>query len=164
MSIGLGGVTIDENSEVWSLATVMIEYSGGGTPGFANIQFLLMDGSGGDPPSTDAFFIIDDVELDLTTDVNEDNSIVPDQPHLYNNYPNPFNPSTTIKYALPEASHVTLKIFNTLGEEVSVLVNRVMDAGTHRINFEASQLNSGIYFYQLITADFVESKKMMLMK
>jgi hypothetical protein len=62
--------------------------------------------------------------------------INPVQYALSQNYPNPFNPSTTINFTLPEASNVTLKIFNTLGEEVSVLVNRVMEAGTHNVNFE----------------------------
>jgi len=100
----------------------------------------------------------------VVTDVISAETINPVEFNLSQNYPNPFNPSTTIKFTLSEASNVTLKIFNTLGEEVSVLVNRVMQVGTHEVNFEASQLNSGIYFYQLITADFVETKKMMLMK
>ncbi|UCH66823.1 MAG: T9SS type A sorting domain-containing protein, partial [Ignavibacterium sp.] len=90
--------------------------------------------------------------------------INPAQYALSQNYPNPFNPSTTINFTLPEASNVTLKIFNTLGEEVSVLVNRVMEAGTHNVNFDASQLQSGIYFYRLEAGTFNQVRKMTLLK
>ncbi|MEJ2195247.1 MAG: T9SS type A sorting domain-containing protein, partial [Ignavibacteriaceae bacterium] len=83
---------------------------------------------------------------------------------LSQNYPNPFNPNTTIKFSIPEASNVTLKVFNTLGEEISVLVNRVMEAGTHEINFDASQLHSGIYFYRIDAGAFSQVKKMTLLK
>ncbi len=84
--------------------------------------------------------------------------------NLSQNYPNPFNPSTTIKFTLPVTSNVTLKIFNTLGEEVSVPVNRVMEVGTHEVNFDASQLNSGVYFYRLRADGFMQTRKMMLLK
>lgn len=90
--------------------------------------------------------------------------INPAQFDLSQNYPNPFNPSTTIKFSLPEASNVTLKVFNTLGEEVTVLVNRIMEAGTHEVNFEASQLQSGIYFYRLEAGTFSQVKKLTLLK
>ena len=88
----------------------------------------------------------------------------PAQYGLSQNYPNPFNPNTTIKFSIPEASNVTLKVFNTLGEEISVLVNRVMEAGTHEINFDASQLQSGIYFYRIDAGAFSQVKKMTLLK
>ncbi len=165
MTLGSGGWEQDETVDFFALATITILYSDpGGTAAHANIQFITVDDFGSGQPSVDSWFIIDDVEFSGVVSVNDDNSIVPDKPHLYNNYPNPFNPSTTIYYSLPVTSNVTLKIFNTLGEEVSVLVNSVMEAGTHEVNFEASQLNSGIYFYQLRTGNFVETKKMMLLK
>jgi hypothetical protein len=165
-TLGSGGWEQDENVDFFALATITILYSDpGGTAAHANIQFITLDDLGSGQPSTDSWFIIDDVELSgVVSDVNEDETINPVEFNLSQNYPNPFNPSTTIYYALPEASNVTLKIFNTLGEEVSVLVNSVMEAGTHEVNFEASQLNSGIYFYQLRTGNFVETKKMMLLK
>ncbi|NOR75227.1 MAG: T9SS type A sorting domain-containing protein [Draconibacterium sp.] len=90
--------------------------------------------------------------------------INPVQYNLSQNFPNPFNPSTTIQYSIPEVSNVTLKVFNTLGEEVSVLVNRIMEAGTYEVNFEASQLHSGIYFYRLDTGTFSQVKKMTILK
>ena len=83
---------------------------------------------------------------------------------LFQNYPNPFNPTTTIEFSLPERSFVKLTIYNTLGQEVEVLVNEEKQAGTHRIQFNASNLPSGIYFYRLETSKFVETKKMILIK
>ncbi len=89
---------------------------------------------------------------------------IPDKYELFQNYPNPFNPSTTIKYDLPEAGFVTIKIYDILGREVSSLLNEEMKAGSHQINFDASSLSSGTYFYRIQAADFVETKKMVLLK
>jgi hypothetical protein len=97
---------------------------------------------------------------------NEVNAEVtsPVQFELAQNYPNPFNPSTTIKFSIPQSSDVTLKIFNTLGQEVSTLLDQNMEAGSHTINFDASELNSGIYFYKLDAGSYSEVKKMTLLK
>ncbi|MEO8232110.1 MAG: T9SS type A sorting domain-containing protein [Ignavibacteriota bacterium] len=83
---------------------------------------------------------------------------------LDQNYPNPFNPSTKISFGLPERSNVVLKIFNTLGQQVTELVNESLEAGTHAYNFDASKLTSGIYIYSLRTDAGVISKKMTLIK
>ena len=83
---------------------------------------------------------------------------------LDQNYPNPFNPATLIRYGLPKESDVVLKVYNILGEEVRTLVNTVQQAGWHEVNFEASQLTSGLYIYRIEATDFVEIKKMMLIK
>jgi len=83
---------------------------------------------------------------------------------LYQNYPNPFNPSTKIKFGLPENTRVKLEIYNTLGERVEVLRNEEMEAGYHEIDFNASRLSSGVYFYSIQTGSFSEVKKMMLLK
>ena len=83
---------------------------------------------------------------------------------LSQNYPNPFNPTTTITYEIPYREQVTLKVFNTLGQEVTTLVDEEKSQGRHKIEFDASGLSSGVYFYVLSTSDFVESKKMILMR
>ena len=83
---------------------------------------------------------------------------------LSQNYPNPFNPSTTIRYSLPVTSNVKLSVFNILGEEVQILVNETKEAGIYTINFNASQLNSGIYFYKLVMRNFFWVKKMSLIR
>lgn len=80
------------------------------------------------------------------------------------NYPNPFNPSTTILFSLSAANHVTLKVFDLLGREVAELVNNQLQAGSHSINFDASKLSSGTYFYKLQVGNVVQVKKMLLMK
>jgi hypothetical protein len=89
---------------------------------------------------------------------------IPNKYELAQNYPNPFNPSTTIQFALPKAGVVSLKIYNILGEEVAELINREMNAGFKKINFDASHLSSGLYLYRISVGEFVDVKKMMLLK
>ncbi len=81
---------------------------------------------------------------------------------LYQNYPNPFNPSTTIRYSVPHRSHVMLTVFNTLGQRVAVLVNGEIDAGYHVVQFNASNLASGVYFCRLQAGSFLDVKKLVL--
>jgi len=83
---------------------------------------------------------------------------------LSQNFPNPFNPTTTIEFTLPERSFVKLVVFNTLGQEVAVLVNEEKGAGTHQIVWNAAQYPTGVYLYRLETKNFVSSRKMLLMK
>jgi flagellar hook assembly protein FlgD len=83
---------------------------------------------------------------------------------LEQNYPNPFNPSTTISYQLPKAEFVTVRIFDTIGNEVKTIVKENKPAGVHEVNFDASQLSSGIYLYKIDAGTFHQSKKMLLVK
>jgi hypothetical protein len=83
---------------------------------------------------------------------------------LQQNYPNPFNPSTAIEFALPKASFVTLKVYDLLGNEVATLVAEKLPAGEHRRVWEASGLASGVYLYRLQAADFVQTKKLILVR
>lgn len=94
----------------------------------------------------------------------EDTESLPNSYSLYQNYPNPFNPSTNIKFSIPESGIVTLKIYNVLGQEVAILTNNFLQAGTHILNFDASKLSSGVYIYQIHANNFVSSKKMLLIK
>jgi hypothetical protein len=84
--------------------------------------------------------------------------------NLSQNYPNPFNPGTTIKYSVPELSKVKLTLFNLLGEEVATLVNEEKVAGYYTVEFNAANLPSGVYFYRIQAGEFVQTKKMILMK
>ena len=83
---------------------------------------------------------------------------------LSDNFPNPFNPSTTITFALPQKGEVVLKIYNSLGQEVKTLVNEFKEEGIHKVNFDASNLPSGVYIYSIQANDFMQSKKMILLK
>jgi hypothetical protein len=94
----------------------------------------------------------------------EYSDVVPMQFILYNNYPNPFNPSTKIKFSIPKLSHVTLKIFDVLGKEAAVLVNEEKIPGEYEIEINAANLSNGVYFYQLKAGSFIETKKMLLLK
>jgi hypothetical protein len=91
-------------------------------------------------------------------------SLAPTDFVLEQNYPNPFNPSTTITYSVPVKARVSLKVFNSLGEVVTVLINEEKAAGSYEVEFDATRLPSGIYYYQLQTGSFVETKKMILLK
>jgi agmatine/peptidylarginine deiminase len=88
----------------------------------------------------------------------------PEEFYLSQNYPNPFNPTTKIKYQIPELSFVTLKVYDVLGNEIIILANEEKPAGYHNIELNASSLPSGIYFYRLQAGDFIETRKMVLMK
>ena len=88
---------------------------------------------------------------------------------LYQNYPNPFNPSTTIKYAIPainnrEATKVKLVVYDLLGREVATLVNGEKSAGSYQAYFDGSALTSGLYFYKLQAGNFIQTRKMLLIK
>ena len=89
---------------------------------------------------------------------------IPSAYQLYQNYPNPFNPSTTITYSLPEDGFVKLAVYNMLGEEVAAIVNTTQKAGRYEVNFNASQLSSGVYIYRIEAANFTASKKLILIK
>ena len=93
----------------------------------------------------------------------------PDDFILYQNHPNPFNPSTTIKYSIPNVGNenirsVQLMIYDVLGREVSTLVNTQQKPGLYEVDWDAANNSSGVYFYKLSVGSFVETKKMLLMK
>jgi hypothetical protein len=83
---------------------------------------------------------------------------------LHANYPNPFNPSTTIGFSLPRSGYVRMKVFNILGETVATLVNEELNVGTYTTQWNASSAASGVYFYRLQAGDFVDTKKLLLLK
>ena len=89
---------------------------------------------------------------------------VPTTFSLSQNYPNPFNPSTTFEFSISKSSHVVLEVFNILGQSVATLVDEAMIPGTYRMDFNASALSSGVYLYRLKAGDFVQTKRMVLMK
>jgi len=100
----------------------------------------------------------------IDTDVEEQVAGIPDKFGLEQNYPNPFNPETAISYSLPKSGLIKLEVFNTLGKKVETLVNKFKKAGSYRLIFNGSNLPSGVYFYRIITYEFIDTKKMILMK
>jgi len=98
------------------------------------------------------------------TNIKEEEHSFKTNYQLCQNYPNPFNPSTKISYQLPKAGNITLKVFDVLGKEVTTLVNEYKNIGRYEIEFNANNLPSGVYFYQLKAGNFVQTKKMILIK
>ena len=156
-----GVIVYDITTNSWAIDTLQIsskrhwmataEYEGGlyvvgGIDSIANavdiVEEIVPQGTAG---------------IDLSTQI-------PDGYYLMQNYPNPFNPNTKIKYQIPEFSFVSIKVFNVLGNEIATLVNEGKPAGIYEVNFDATTLPSGIYFYKIQAGSFTETKKMMLLK
>ncbi|GJQ62360.1 MAG: hypothetical protein SCALA702_14130 [Melioribacteraceae bacterium] len=177
-------VSVSENSVIldWSTATETnnkgFEVERASEDGqFVNIAFVEGNGTTSEiqkysftdyPEATGNYqYRLKQVDFDGAveySDVVEVSFGTPESFELGQNYPNPFNPSTTINFALPVASDVKVVVYNMLGQEVAELVNTAMDAGYHTINFDASQLTSGIYVYSISAGEFAQSRKMMLIK
>jgi len=104
------------------------------------------------------------ITVTLTTDVKEIGIDKPTAFNLFQNYPNPFNPTTKIQFSLPKDLFVKLNIYNSIGQELCILLNQNMPIGTYAISFDANDLPNGIYFYKIQTGEFSETKKMILMK
>ena len=94
----------------------------------------------------------------------EDEETLPVEYALEQNYPNPFNPSTTFRYSIPTQSKVVIKVYDILGNEITTLMDEEKSVGTYELTWNAEQLPSGVYFYQLKAGSFVETKKMLLLK
>ncbi len=168
----LSNITIDEDGSIYivpyngnRLITIkdkeVMEFELTGTSGVLNAfvknnngrNILFISGSGG----------IFTVNLSSTTSAGEKNGMLKDY-QLYQNYPNPFNPSTLISYQIPVDASVDLKVYNSLGAEVSTLVNQKQTAGIYNVIFDGSNLASGIYFYRIRAGEFSNTKKLILMK
>ncbi|MEN8191769.1 MAG: FISUMP domain-containing protein [Bacteroidota bacterium] len=100
----------------------------------------------------------------LATDMNNENTTLPISLNLYQNYPNPFNPTTKIEYTIPNQTNVKIKVFDVLGNDIATLVDERKSVGNYELKFDATQLPSGIYFYQMITDNFNQTKKMILIR
>lgn len=96
--------------------------------------------------------------------INNNNTGIPSSYSLKQNYPNPFNPATNVSFDVPKASQVKISVYDVMGKEVDVVVNKQMEAGSYSFTYDASKLSTGLYFYTLTSGDYKETKKMMLIK
>ncbi|MDX1373506.1 MAG: T9SS type A sorting domain-containing protein, partial [Nitrososphaeraceae archaeon] len=150
------------------------------------MDFIKYDGDPSDPPgpSKNWTFVkgeADGFQLEYATPLSLDQmealgmdvslvgvetsvSELPENFTLEQNYPNPFNPNTTIRYSIPQATHVELVVYDVLGNIVKTLVNAEQDAGNYQIGFDASDLGSGVYFYRINTVAYTNVRKLVLMK
>jgi len=116
-------------------------------------------------PSSDYKIFIRSISNQNTIGLSENNfTISPDEFLLMQNYPNPFNPNTTIQYSISEKGRVLLEVFDIIGQRIKTLVDEEQDAGLYEISFSSNGLSSGIYLYRMVSGDFVQMKKMILLK
>jgi len=144
---------------------------------FASIKFINGKGTTSDRtnytytdkkvPSGNITYRLKQVDLDGTSKYTDKLTVKVTAPAVFaleQNYPNPFNPVTVIKFSVPVDGMVNLTVYNLLGERVATLINSVVKAGVHEVNFDATRLSSGVYFYRIDAGKFSSSKKMMLLK
>jgi uncharacterized protein (TIGR03790 family) len=162
-----------------------IERKAEGEAGFASLEGVFIHGHGttlvpqayvfvdSTVPTGTVYYRLKQIDLDGAIEYHQPAKLVNNRRFdqlksqrvdLAQNYPNPFNPMTTIEFALPKSDRVTLKVYNTLGQEVATLVDGVREAGVHVTRFDGSAHASGLYIYQLRTSDFATTQKMLLVK
>jgi len=169
-TIGVGSIALNSASS-YTQFEVPIIYVDPTTPNKCILSFQILNPGSGVPISVGSEMYIDDLELSMDVVSDVEDEFQPVTFSLEQNYPNPFNPSTKIRYSIPsvtlsgvEESRVQLKVYDILGNELGTLVNEEKPAGNYEVDFNASQLSSGIYLYKLQTGSFVETKKMILLR
>lgn len=164
--VGAGVIQLNSAASYTQFAFPIVYDQGfSGTPDRCGISIQITDATGsGTGVTLGSEMYIDDLllSMDVVSDVEDE--IQPLTFQLKQNYPNPFNPSTKINYQISQNDFVSLKVYNILGNEVTTLVNENKPAGSYEVNFDASLLSSGTYFYKLQTGSFVETKKMIFLK
>ena len=167
LGVGAGAIVDSSAASSYRLFVVPIFYVLPDIPDTAIVQFAIFGPTSNDVHVGSTFYV-DDVSLSGSSDVGEHNEI-PAVFRLEQNYPNPFNPSTRIRYALPRESHVTLSIYNVIGQEVARVLDAEQQAGNREVAWTAPSTASGLYFYRLhaVGTDgtvYMETRKMILMK
>ncbi len=161
--IGVGSILLNGSSSYTQFA-IPITYIDASTPNKCIISFQILNPVGGVNVTLGSEMYLDDIELsmDIVSDVEDEFQPLTFQ--LMQNYPNPFNPSTKIQYQVSNTSHITLKVYDVLGNEVATLVNEEKQAGIYELYFNASSLSSGVYLYKIQAGSFIETKKMILLR
>jgi hypothetical protein len=168
-----GGVALGSTGASYKQFTIPIVYGVLQAPDSAMIEVYVGGASrSGSAASPGSYFLLDDLSFSgiaQATAVNDREPLTPNSFELQQNFPNPFNPSTTIRFSVPQTGHVSLKVYNVLGVEVASLVDEQKDAGTFSVHWNASGLPSGMYMYRLsVTSNegllFDESKKLVVLK
>lgn len=170
--IGAGVLAINAPADNYTAVTIPVTYVTDDIPDLATILVELTD-QNLNPAASGSYAEIDDLSFNIISDVNDQKETIEDF-SLEQNYPNPFNPTTKINYQLEKSGYVTLKVYDIIGNEITTLVNNQQPAGKYSVEFNASNLPSGVsarggyasgvYFYQLKAGDIVKTRKMTLIK
>lgn len=152
----------DPGNNSWSSGTKISKYTVAMGSTCHNNKIYIVGGSDGGP-SWNCYTNVYEGSFENLTSVEKKNE-KPEGYKLCQNFPNPFNPSTTIKFELPEVSHVKMILYNNIGEKVKEIINSEYTKGTHSVKFNFGELSSGTYYYKMIAADFQETNKMVLLK
>lgn len=147
---------IEPGATVGSINWATINYIDSLFPGYFNIKVEIMSG--------EWTYWTDSMRVPLIIPGVEEENLQPMTYDLEQNYPNPFNPTTTIKYQIPTSGNISIKVYDILGNEVAKLVDGYMETGKYEVEFDANSLASGVYIYRLSVNDFVNVKKMVLLK
>jgi hypothetical protein len=161
-TIGAAGMIITEAQSTYREFVANIFYSTGDTPDTCVISAAIL--SLAEQPTAGTFFIMDDLSFGPATSVDASGNVLPTSFELLQNFPNPFNPSTTIQYSIPRTSRVKLSVYDLLGREVAVLVDGDTAPGSYRVEFDGTRLSSGTYFYRLQAGEFSQTRQLVLMK
>lgn len=162
--IGEGILSSEQSVSDYTEFIINIEYTTNDIPDVAIIKFTIDSSLATYKLHQGSKWYIDFLFFGPLSDVEDEQTDIPNTFYLNQNYPNPFNPTTKITYSIPEISFVTLKVYDVLGNELATLINEEKVAGTYEVDFDAVILSSGVYFYQLKSGEFIDSKKMMLLK
>ncbi len=161
-STGVGSIDLETGASSYTYFSFDPSTSSTGTPDSIWIQFNIFDGTFSSS-SIGSYALIDHLSLGGTSDVEQINHN-PSDYSLKQNYPNPFNPSTTIEFSIPQESFVQLKVFDILGNEVATLANENYSVGNYKADFNGDNLPSGLYIVRITAGNFIQTKKMMLLK
>ena len=162
-AIGVGAILLNSAASYTEFG-IPITYIDASTPNKCIISFQILNPVGGVNVALGSEMYLDDLELSMDIVSDVENEFQPLAFQLEQNYPNPFNPSTKISYSIPQEGDVTLKIYDVLGNEVATLVNEEKPAGVYEVEFNAGNLSSGIYLYKLTAGNFIQTRKMILIK
>ncbi len=161
-AMAVGAQIFAVNTSTWTPFTVTFNYFAPGVPDNANFQVQIIGPGTGADYHLGSWYEIDDLAFGAPTTALP--GVVPLEYSLDQNYPNPFNPATTIRYTVAHRTHVTLAVFNTLGERVALLADEVQEPGVHEARFNAGGIASGVYFYRLQATGFVATRRLELLR
>lgn len=147
----------------WEQVQIELEYFLPGVPDSCYISFSVYGDSLGGAPHLGSALLVDDLAFSGISSAGDEAGL-PASYRLHQNFPNPFNPATTITYDLPSSGHVILKVYNLIGQEVATLVNELQEAGNKSVHFDAARFTSGVYMYRLSVNGNVFTQRMTLLK